>query len=246
MFVIEKGYISGFYSDSGNVEDTNEDSLGIIEGENKYGGFLFASLCDGMGGYQSGEIASGYIVEQSMDWFYQKVIPILDKHSNAKKALKRCIKTGNKLLLKLNFDLLNYQRIHQKTLGSTVINLIIYKQFLLYFHVGDSRLYQISKKIRIITIDQKVEKHILTNCIGVNRMLAIEKKIVKTDRLSKFLICSDGFYNGLNQRMLEAIFLNNSISSEEIHKMLNEIGVRNKRKGERDNLSAILIQRSNC
>ena len=59
MFVIEKGYISGFYSDSGNVEDTNEDSLGIIEGENKYGGFLFTSLCDGMGGYQSGEIASG-------------------------------------------------------------------------------------------------------------------------------------------------------------------------------------------
>ena len=66
-------------TDKGLVKETNQDSYAVRIAESKIGKVLFAVLCDGMGGYSKGEVASGTVVAVFCDWFERKFPELLDQ-----------------------------------------------------------------------------------------------------------------------------------------------------------------------
>ena len=68
-------YLTSWYWDKGDFREKNEDSFslqqvrlnGIWKGEEA----ALIIVCDGIGGLPEGETASGFVVQQMTEWFYQ-------------------------------------------------------------------------------------------------------------------------------------------------------------------------------
>ena len=65
-------YISAS-TDIGTRRKVNQDSLSVRRLETCTGKMVLAVLCDGMGGLNFGELASGAIVSAFTDWMYREL-----------------------------------------------------------------------------------------------------------------------------------------------------------------------------
>jgi protein phosphatase len=107
--------------------DKNEDFLGQFEGE--YGTLLV--ICDGMGGYEGGEIASRLAVEAVKEYFDSYFIPgeesaIIEQSIDiAQKKISERAQTDPELA----------------EMGTTIVLLLLRSGNFWYAHTGDSRLY---------------------------------------------------------------------------------------------------------
>ena len=72
-------YITNAYWEKGNVYPINEDSLLLLQALTIRGRILLAAVCDGIGGMEQGECASGYLIEELITWFYDGLIPAVGK-----------------------------------------------------------------------------------------------------------------------------------------------------------------------
>ena len=57
-------YVTAVYWNRGSVAACNQDSLTLQQVLTGRGRVLMAAVCDGMGGLQQGETASGYMTER--------------------------------------------------------------------------------------------------------------------------------------------------------------------------------------
>ena len=55
-------FYTAAHTDVGIKKDTNQDSYCILQAETPKGNILMAVICDGMGGLESGEVASASII----------------------------------------------------------------------------------------------------------------------------------------------------------------------------------------
>ena len=69
-------YVYGYATNLGTKKSVNQDSLSIMEAECPQGRALLATICDGMGGLEQGENASGSVVSAFSRWFEQR-FPLL-------------------------------------------------------------------------------------------------------------------------------------------------------------------------
>ena len=51
-------FFQSLYTDIGIHRKSNQDSIGLFKASTDRGEVLFALVCDGMGGYENGELAS--------------------------------------------------------------------------------------------------------------------------------------------------------------------------------------------
>lgn len=66
------------YTDMGSRKRVNQDAVMLkVATSARYGRIAFAVLCDGMGGLDSGEIASGLVVKRFERWFHDELPGIL-------------------------------------------------------------------------------------------------------------------------------------------------------------------------
>ena len=70
-------YIQSYYTDIGTKRESNQDSVTLIKANTVFGEVLLAVICDGMGGYSEGEIASKYCVTEMNQWFKREFPKIL-------------------------------------------------------------------------------------------------------------------------------------------------------------------------
>ena len=80
-----------YFTDQGKVRDHNEDSVTILNNENK--DFILA-IADGMGGHKAGEIASSIAINQIKEEFYK--LPSLGKKEEAIEWLREIVKEINR------------------------------------------------------------------------------------------------------------------------------------------------------
>ncbi|MBE5895005.1 MAG: serine/threonine-protein phosphatase, partial [Lachnospiraceae bacterium] len=66
--------------------ERNQDSLALHRMMTQRGEVVLAAVCDGLGGMDAGEIASGYVAERLSIWFYEDLPDLLEKR-RSKKAL---------------------------------------------------------------------------------------------------------------------------------------------------------------
>jgi len=227
-------------SNVGMVREVNEDSVLSLP-ENR----LWA-VADGMGGYEAGNVASNMIVKA------------LDSMTIKSSSLHEIIDSVEDSLIDANRRILEYAdtRLHGRTLGSTVVSLIIKGHAGICLWAGDSRLYRYRDNQLVqlsrdhshvaelvsagIISDEEAENHpnsnIITRAIGTNTDICIDIDVFSVRPGDKFLLCSDGLYNMLSKDEIAgtiAAFAVNEAVARLIQKTLDN--------GAKDNVSVILV-----
>ena len=94
----------------------NQDSVSLQEVRIRGKKVLFALVCDGIGGLEEGETASGYVAERMTEWFYGECMDMLC----GRKVKKKLEKAGLRALYDCNGELRQYGSKHGIKLGTTV------------------------------------------------------------------------------------------------------------------------------
>ncbi len=220
----------------------------MSSGSNSGQEFLFA-LADGLGGHGQGEVASAIAVQTAQQ--------IFDSADNEKENILRlCFERAQE-------NIKNRQRLEntKDDLKTTLTLLHINGVKAKWAHVGDSRLYVFKKdKLVLRTLDHSVpqmlvlqgeikEKEIryhedrnrLTRVLGTDNAprLDISDEMVLSPLIS-FLLCSDGFWELINEKEMSKI-LRRSESPEAWLNQMSQIVVQNGRNKNMDNYSAIAV-----
>lgn len=232
-------------TDIGIQRESNQDNFTIIKGEN----FKFFVVCDGMGGINGGEVAS------------QIVISYLEKHLSEKKIddINKIVKIVNEAnILVFNYGMQHYD---VRGLGTTITSLFVTPKGSWVLNVGDSRIYKIFKSnITQITEDNTVINeliksgavskdnskghpiaHMLTKTMGQGKSLEVDvKRIGFLEKGEKYLLCTDGLYNMIQDDGMLSIIESNS-NKEAVKKFIEEAN----KNGGVDNITAMLIEIKN-
>lgn len=232
------------FSDSGSREN-NEDNIGMYQdGEN----YCFV-LADGLGGHGKGEVASQIAVESSV----LKYAEIQDREFFLKEAFETA-----------QANIIHYQNTDRMCMDmkTTMVVLQVDEQQIRWGHIGDSRMYYFYRgKLKQRTLDHSVPQMLVT--VGklrekdirhhpdrnrLLRVLGIEMDEVNyqesepVERMGKqtFLLCSDGFWELIEEKKMEAL-LKRSDSPEQWIQLMREVILKNGKNTDMDNYSAIAV-----
>jgi len=203
-------------SECGPNRKKNEDSIYPSISGNSSPPFK-ATVCDGLGGHVSGDIASKIAADTLMD---------------QNESLSNVIIRANKEILK-------YQDENPTSLGmgTTMTAVTIDEEALMKIgHVGDSRCYVLSDRNLVkVTEDQNVPgyQNVLKQALGSNEKLNIHEIDFQLKTGDVILLCSDGLYNEVGEEYLKHK-MQDGTSAESL---VSEVLLLN----PKDNVSAIMI-----
>jgi len=250
---------SAAHTDVGIKKSVNQDSVILKIASSPFGKIAFAVVCDGMGGLQQGEIASGMLSQNYENWF-QRELPVLLR---AGLTINSFTESLEKITRQTDEDMKQYARTRNVQMGTTATLLLIVENKYYVFHVGDTRVYKItSNNINQLTTDhtyvqQQIQrgviseaqaeisanKSVLLQCIGASQTFKPEVMEGEISAPTSFLLCSDGFSHKLSKRELFEQLNPVDLSSEELMQMrLQMMTEWNKSRGESDNISAIALK----
>lgn len=247
---------AGAVSDKGIVKQVNQDSILVQIGEHNGGDFGLFIVCDGLGGLTQGEIASRKTVNNFKQWWNDKIEIFINEYEPQKIIDSLC-----EIVRKSNEEIIKYSNEIGSRVGTTISALLILKDNYYIVHVGDSRIYSINKKFNKLTEDHSYvamkvkkgeitwdearkskERNILLQCVGVKEKLDIFTTVGKIKGNENFCICCDGFYNTMEEeKIIIAIKKLKNKTSSNLTDLSKSLVEEIKRKGERDNISIILV-----
>jgi len=239
-------YFNGIYLNESNRETP------VVYTENRENNIQIYAVCDGMGGEESGEVASLIAVETLTK--YQHMLSTI-KYHDFDKYISMYISEANNLI---------YEKSRQnggKRVGTTIALLCIEFNNIYIYNIGDSRVYllhrrklrQISEdhtqamrsvKMGISTMEEaKTHPHRnkLTQYLGIapgELTIRPFKYKTKASPGDLFLLCSDGITDMLEDDEIESILKQKkpekAIVSELIDKAI--------KRGGRDNITAMVLR----
>ena len=252
--------LSAAYTDIGNVKTVNQDSCLIKEAVTSGGSILFAAICDGMGGLKNGEIASAYVTEAMSEWFSHD-LAILAADGFTGEEIKRSM---NAAILAADERVNRYSR-KSGDCGTTLTAVLIVGRRYITVNVGDSRVYRIGRRgILQLTHDQTLAQQnvddglitqkeaetdkgqsVLLQCVGAGGDVVPDYTEGTCGEGDVFLRCSDGFRHRLSGEEMKELYAPEKMRSEKIMEKALKEGVRLiKERKERDNITAILIKKT--
>ncbi len=224
----------------GLVREINEDSILSMPEQQLW------AIADGMGGYEAGNVASGMIVSTL-------------QNLNSGGSLNEIVNRVEDSLIDVNNRMLEYadSMLDGRTLGSTVVTLIIKEQVGICLWAGDSRLWRfrnrqlvqlsrdhslVEEQLMVGSITpEEVGNHpdlnVITRAIGADPEIYIDINAFSVQIGDIFLLCSDGLYNVVSNREIEETLANRPIS-QAVHVLIQK-ALDN---GADDNVSLLLVQ----
>lgn len=237
-----------YYTDTGKVRTHNEDSITILNKNNKE--FILA-IADGMGGHKAGEVASSIAINHIEESFDK--LETLGTKDESIEWLRKIVKEINKKI----FD---HAKKHpeSKGLGTTLVIAIKTENYILYGNIGDSsgyvikneKLYKVTKdhtyvgmllgtgKITEEDAKNHPGKNLLTRALGANDPIEIDIFDIDTSVRGLFL-CSDGLTNMLNEEQIEKVLNSNLPIEEAVVKLIKKANSR----GGTDNISVAYLKK---
>lgn len=235
-------FFSEVYWDKGR-RSINQDSVSLQEVWIKGKKVIFALVCDGIGGLENGETASGFVAERMTEWFYQEAILMLKRH----KSRKKIEKSGLRALYGCNEEMCRLGKQKEMTFGTTATIFLLSGRRYFFWHSGDSRIYRIvgsgiNGRMNQMTKDHTINNDTLVRCIGSFSWKKPDMGGGYLIRKSLFLLCSDGFRNKIREeRIKEAMLPGMLYERKQLYGRLREIAEYVKQQGERDNISAVAV-----
>jgi len=250
-FIISAG------TDVGLVKKVNQDSFTVKRADTASGEAVLAVMCDGMGGFSSGEIASATVVSLFSNWFINRFSEYDLEQFDILQLKSEWIDiadSANKLIS-------SYGKQNNIQLGTTVVCSLFFNGHYYCINIGDSRMYlfqsdsfsQLSKDqsfvqkeidLGHITYEESLnhsKRNVLLQCIGCCRNLKPDFYFGEYDSGDIFLLCSDGFRHEVKENeMLERFACCDN--SEDLKQELEFLIRLNMERGETDNISALLVK----
>ena len=241
-------------TDRGNIKKINQDSALYKEAETENGTIMLAAVCDGMGGLQNGEVASGEMITALSGWFSHRLPLLLEKEI----TYKVLIESLNALITDEDEKITAYGEEHGEC-GTTLAAVTACGGKYLCINVGDSRVYRITEgRIFQLTHDQTVvqqlidqgritvkqaevhpDRNVLLQCIGAGGDVVPEYSTGEYKEGDMFLVCSDGFRHKLKKEEMESIFGGGFGSDEELKAAAKRAVEISKERKERDNITIV-------
>ena len=249
-------YISGS-SDVGIRRKINQDSIIVQKMDSSIGELVFACVCDGMGGLQSGELASATVLLCFKQWIYE-ALPLLTAQRIVQKDI---ITQWTHIVDVCNKKILQYGANENISLGTTLTAALFTESEYFIVNIGDTRAYEIATKLKQITHDhsfvqQEVDcgrmspeeariskrKNVLTRCIGAKEDVVPDFFFGKIKKNATYVLCSDGFRHKISEpEMLSYFDSGKHSSSEDLKNTEISLIELNKKRQETDNISVVTI-----
>ena len=248
-------------TDIGNVKGVNQDSFMAKVIETNQGKIAFAVLCDGMGGLRSGEIASASVVHAYNDWLENEFRTICESQLQELELQS----SMQKIAYEFNEKIKTYGAERGIKLGTTLTTFLIIRDQYYIIHIGDTRVYEISHNICMLTKDQTFVQReldmgrltpeqaqndprssILLQCIGASENIYPDFIIGTAKSECTYLLCSDGFRHKITKEEMQYYLEPDKLLSSNIIKQsINRLIDLNKQRQESDNITAIVIRTYN-
>lgn len=198
-----------------------------------------------MGGHAAGDVASHAIIHPLQQ---------LERPD----SLPEFVDAVEDVLLTVNQQLRDYARdeLSGRTVGSTVISLLLSQRTGVCLWVGDSRLYRLrqgqltrvsrdhsavqemveSGAITQAEADSHPKSNVITRAVGGGDVLHVDAAIFVPEPGDVYLLCSDGLYNEVTE---DSIRRKLALELEEAAQRLIDEALHN---GGRDNVSLVIVK----
>jgi protein phosphatase len=247
-----KNIVFGNYSDIGMVRTENQDSYGVFpdgNGEEAVEkGRLFV-IADGMGGHRGGKQASSIAVSTIDEIYFSS------HDENVKESLHRAVREANN---RINEYTINHPDL--VGMGTTCIALAVTPKGGHIAHVGDSRVYHVTKKSitqltkdhskvaemerrGLITADEArhhPERSQLYRALGTRATVEVDMiEDIDLGANEYFVMCTDGLFNHVQKEEIQEIVLSQppQDAAQALVRLANQ-------RGGQDNITVQVIQAS--
>lgn len=261
-------FVASASTDIGLTKSTNQDSFGVKIVSTKLGNIATAILCDGMGGYLDGELASATVVDAFHKWVMNR-LPVLcdDKITDTiiKQEWLQIVNDCNEKIQAYGKAKAKSLDIGEYTLGTTATMMMLTPTRYFIMNVGDSRAYEITDKATVLTKDQNVgaqldklaeigqisweeakgdpRRNVLLFAVGASDDIRPDMFYGETKKDAVYMLCSDGFRNVITEEEIQK-----NLSPEnmyEIYQMKHNMDTLielDKLRQESDNITVVSIR----
>ena len=238
----------------GTTKNINEDSAIIRRLMTPGGEAVLAAVCDGVGGLSSGEIASASVVCALGRWFLE-VFPALYMQGMTEQNL---FQSWFELVQHLNTSIGKYGQHKNMHLGTTLSAFLIVDNVCYIMNVGDSRVYEITEEVRLLTHDQTLvaeevergiispeeaasdpRRNIILQCIGESEEVFPEFRTEMAKTEAVYMACSDGFRHVVTDEEIRNALGPDNRTEEMLQEGLEYLIHLNMSRHETDNISAV-------
>lgn len=237
----------GCITDKGRTRQKNEDSIKIISSEN------FFMLADGVGGNNSGEVASSCAVEALEKYVSENPLDRLSSKEEIFRYFLDAVNFVNQYILVISDTDAKFEGM-----ATTLVFAYIKDDTVYVSNIGDSRLYVATdEKLYQITDDHTYvndlvkmgaitreeasrhkKKNVITKAIGVNSYIRPDCFCVKAGPGSTLLICSDGLYDEVSDKDI----FRTLTSNDDMQQCADDLVGQANENGGSDNISVICIR----
>jgi protein phosphatase len=247
----------GQATDVGMVRTNNQDSmlsfLSTSRTSDQRPDFGLFIVADGMGGHHDGEKASALTAHMVAAYVTSHIyLPMLNGDNDSERT--PITEAMIAAVQKANGDIIN--KVPDG--GTTLTAVAIVGDLAYVAHVGDTRIYLITKDgIEQITRDHSLvqrlielgqltpdeaavhpQKNVLYRALGQSETLEVDALTRRLPPNSKLMICSDGLWNMISENEIIEITMKHSNPQEACDKL---VALANTHGGT-DNITAVLIQ----
>jgi serine/threonine protein phosphatase PrpC len=248
----------GWATDVGKVRGHNEDAVLVVEthqeGDQSRAHFGLFAIADGMGGHQSGEVASALATRVVASHIVQQVqLPILaqEEHSTDRPSL-------NQILIDAVNQANSTVTVAAPGGGTTLTCALLLGRSAHIAHVGDSRAYIVSEQgLEQITrdhslVDRLVElgqltsaeaanhpqKNVLYRAVGQSGTLEVDTYLRSIPPGCGLLLCTDGLWGLVSEEQMAKITAEAPSPQAACQALIAAANAA----GGKDNATAVLIQ----
>lgn len=245
-------------TDIGNTKSTNQDSFNVRVFQTRIGKVVMAVLCDGMGGLAKGEVASASVVKAFCKWADNR-LPVL---CEGEIADKKIAEEWKDIITEYNEKIKSYGKKCGISIGTTVTAMLITPKRYYIVNVGDTRAYELTDKLHILTQDQTVvarevalgnlteaeaekdsRRSVLLQCVGASDSVYPDMFFGDTSWNAVYMLCSDGFRHEITaEEIYQGLQPNVMLDEAGMQQNMQKLIALNKERQERDNITVISVR----
>ena len=237
----------GFKTDKGNMRSGNEDSLFVMPEQQLY------IVADGVGGHNSGELASRMAVGYIAQYVSLHPISAITSKRDLRKYFLECIQGANELIYSKSLE-----EECNNGMATTTVLCYLDAEDCYVVNVGDSRAYLIREGVmRQLTEDHTLvqdmlrsglltkeeaqthpDRNMITKAIGGESAIEPDFYRFETCPGDVILLCTDGLYGEVPaDRILEL-----AADTFSMHKLAKALVDEANQAGGKDNISVVCIR----
>ena len=247
-------------TDVGMARDHNEDNFFLSPSE------ALCVVADGMGGHQSGEVASGMAIEEIVSFYKETSDPDAEIEFGFWPSRKKKPRSREERRLISSMTLANQsifeaasEREEYRGMGTTLVSAYFIEEGLYLAHVGDSRAYRLrGEKLEQVTEDHSLAneyirmgilrredldnfpyKNVITRAVGLAESVEVESHFHEHEDGDIYLLCSDGLSDPVKDDEIASILLE---CEGDLDRACRELVTAANRNGGPDNITVVLAK----